>query len=450
MFSKFSEIANSFNEAGFEFYAVGGCVRDSQLGISSNDFDFTTDALGKEIEKILKPFASAMNVVGKTFGTIGAMVDADWIEVTTFRKEIYRKESRKPEVTFSTTLEEDLIWRDFTVNSMAYDILKNKLIDPFGGLEDLKNKILRTPQSAEKSFSDDPLRMLRAARFMCGFELTPTTDVIEGIAKVKSRLSIVSKERIRDELCKLLVVKDPTAGLWFLSKTKLSDEFFPELNQMKMEQDPIQKHKDVLAHSIAVVKNTDPELLVRLAALFHDIAKPATRKITENGVSFHHHEVVGAKMTRIRMKELKFSSDLIQKVSKLVFLHLRIHTFSFGWTDSAVRRYVRDAGELLDELNHLQRCDCTTRNPRRAAELQRRMDDLEDRIADLKKKEELDSIKPDIDGDEIMSILDLKPGKDVGMALKHLTEIRLDKGQLTKAEWKVELLEWAKDNLKQQ
>ena len=289
---------------------------------------------------------------------------------------------------------------------------------------------------------------MRAARFIARFGCVPDPELVEAVIEMRSRMKIVSAERIRDELCKLLVVPDPSNGLYFLSETKLSDEFLPELNAMSLEQDPIHTHKDVLVHTIAVVANTRPQLRVRLAALMHDIAKPATRSIGDHGVSFHHHEVVGAKMTRKRMKALAFSKEMITEVSKLVFLHLRIHTYAMGWTDSAVRRYVRDAGDLIDDLNHLQRSDCTTRNPKRAKQLQDRMDSLENRIVELGKKEELNKIKPHLDGAQVMNHLSLKPGPQVGKALDYLLEHRLENGPIDEQEAFSILEVWAKENLK--
>lgn len=441
------ELASLFSDAGYEFHVVGGSVRDCIIGEDSYDIDICTNARPEEILRIVNPVATDVWRQGEIFGTIGAKyLDVDF-EITTYRKEIYSHETRKPEVEFGDSLETDLSRRDFSINAMAISLPEMKLVDPYGGLDDLLNKRLRTPLSPEISFSDDPLRMLRAARFIARFELVPDEVLVKAVKELRGRLSIVSSERIRDELCKLLVVPDPSNGLYFLSETKLSDEFLPELNAMSLEQDPIHTHKDVLVHTIAVVANTRPELRVRLAALMHDIAKPATRAIGEHGVSFHHHEVVGAKMTRKRMRALNFSKEMIDDVSKLVFLHLRIHTYAMGWTDSAVRRYVRDAGDLLDDLNHLQRCDCTTRNPKRAKALQDRMDSLEERIVELGKKEELNKIKPHLDGTQVMEHLNLKPGREVGKALDFLLEHRLENGPIEEQK-AYELLDaWAAQNL---
>ncbi|HMS24740.1 MAG TPA: CCA tRNA nucleotidyltransferase [Acidimicrobiia bacterium] len=441
------ELATLFDKAGYDFHLVGGSVRDAILGEESYDIDICTNARPKEILELLSGVATDVWRQGEAFGTIGARFKDHDFEITTYRQEIYRDDSRKPEVEFGDSLETDLSRRDFTINAMAFSLPKAQLVDPYNGLDDLINKRLRTPLSPEISFSDDPLRMMRAARFIARFSCVPDDQLVQAVNEMRERLGIVSSERIRDELCKLLVVPDPSPGLYFLSETKLADEFLPELNAMSLEQDPIHTHKDVLVHTIAVVANTRPELRVRLAALMHDIAKPATRQIGDHGVSFHHHEVVGAKMTRKRMKALAFSKEMISEVSQLVFLHLRIHTYAMGWSDSAVRRYVRDAGDLLDDLNHLQRCDCTTRNKRRAEELKARMDALEERIAELSKKEELKKIRPHLDGAQVMKHLDVKPGPIVGRALDYLLEHRLENGPIAESEAYVLLDDWAKKSL---
>src|SRR5262249_25008133 len=306
-------------------------------------------------------------------------------------------------------------------------------------------KRLRTPLAPEVSFLDDPLRMLRAARFVAQFGLEPDDALTAAVVELRHRLEIVSAERIRDELSKLLLVDDPSAGLWFLAETDLADEFLPELNRMRLEQDPIHTHKDVLAHTIAVVRNTRPELIVRLAALFHDVGKPKTRSFATGGVSFHHHEVVGARMTEERLRALRYASDVVAKVTKLVYLHLRIHTYAMGWTDKAVRRYVRDAGDLLDELNHLQRSDCPTRTPKRAAALARRMDELERRIAELREQEELDAIRPPLDGRQVMAYLGVPPGRIVGEALEFLLDLRLDEGPIDEDDAYARLDAWGRE-----
>jgi poly(A) polymerase len=346
-------------------------------------------------------------------------------------------------VQFSESIESDLSRRDFTVNAMALRLGDNlELVDPYDGVGDLARSRLRTPLSPDESFTDDPLRMLRAARFIAGYGLIPDDGLVEAVGRLHGRLEIVSPERIRDELDKLVQVPEPSEGLWFLIRTHLADEFLPELPALGLEQDPIHRHKDVLAHTIAVVEKTTPHRILRLAALFHDVGKPKTRSIGPNGVSFHHHEVVGARMTRDRMRALRYSSEDIDAVTRLVELHLRFHTYKMGWTDSAVRRYVRDAGPLLELLNELTRCDCTTRNQRRAAELGRRMDDLQHRIAELRAQEELDAIRPDLDGRDVMTILGVPPGPVIGRALDYLLELRLDEGPLGREVAERRLREW--------
>jgi poly(A) polymerase len=428
-------------------YLVGGSVRDALLDRldETADIDVATDARPDEVERIVRGWADAVWLQGQRFGTVGCEVDGTRIEITTFRAEVYRSESRKPAVTFGDDVEADLARRDFTVNAMALALPEPQLVDPFGGIADLAARRLRTPLAPEVSFLDDPLRMLRAARFIAGFGLVPENGLVEAVHEHAHRLEIVSAERIRDELSRLLVVDAPGAGLWFLSRTGLSDEFLPELNAMQLEQDPVHQHKDVLGHTVAVVENTRPDLVVRLAALLHDIGKPKTRSIGDHGVSFHHHEVVGARMARERLVALRYPQDVVDRVVRLVELHLRIHTYSMGWTDRAVRRYARDAGPLLDDLNHLVRGDCTTRNKKKAAMLARRMDELEARIAALREQEELDAIRPPLDGRQVMAILRLEPGPTVGRALDHLLELRLDEGPMDAEEAERRLRAWAAD-----
>ncbi|HZQ28784.1 MAG TPA: CCA tRNA nucleotidyltransferase, partial [Acidimicrobiales bacterium] len=359
--------------------------------------------------------------------------------------EAYSPDSRKPDVAFAGAVEADLSRRDFTVNAMALRLPEPELIDPFGGLDDLVAKRLRTPLSPEESFTDDPLRMLRAARFIAGYELVPDDDLVAAVEKLHPRLSIVSAERVRDELDKLMVVERPGPGLWFLVRTGLADEFLPELPALGLEQDPIHRHKDVLAHTVAVVERTRPDRVLRLAALFHDVGKPRTRRIGPEGVSFHHHEVVGARMTRERMQALRYSTDDVEAVTRLVELHLRFHGYNEGdggWTDSAVRRYARDAGPLLERLNQLTRADCTTRNQRKAEMLARRMDALERRIDELREREELASLRPDLDGRQVMEHLGVGPGPVVGQALAFLLELRLEEGPLGEDEAYRRLDDW--------
>ncbi len=435
MLEPVAPLADRFADAGHRLYLVGGIVRDlladRPVG-ERNDLDLTTDATPEQIKARVRPLASAVWTQGERFGTIGATIDGQDYEITTHRAEVYEPDSRKPSVRFATEIDADLSRRDFTVNAMALEVTTAEptLIDPFGGLGDLMAKVLRTPVDPEVSFSDDPLRMMRAARFIASFDLTPTPELLASVRAMAERLEIVSAERIRDELCKLIVVPDPSAGLWFLHDTGLADVFLPELPAMRLEQDPIHRHKDVLAHTIAVVRQSPPRLVVRLSALFHDVAKPKTRSIGPHGVSFHHHEVVGARMTKDRMRALRFSNEMVADVSRLVYLHLRFHTYEMGWSDSAVRRFVRDAGPLLADLLALTRSDCTTRNKRKAEALERRIDDLEARIAQLQEAEELASIRPDLDGAAVMAHLGVPPGPIVGRALSHLLEVRLDEGPL--------------------
>jgi poly(A) polymerase len=438
-------LADRFAAAGHRVYLVGGIVRDLVVGRlrAGADLDLTTDARPEQTEALLSGWADAMWTQGRAFGTVGARKGDVVFEVTTHRAEAYREDSRKPHVVYADDVVEDLSRRDFTVNAMALRLPDVELIDPYGGVADLAAGVLRTPLGPEVSFSDDPLRMLRAARFVAGYGLTPDPALVAAVRGMRERLAIVSAERIRDELSKLLVVDDPSPGLWFLADTELSDEFLPELRALRLEQDPIHRHKDVLAHTIAVVAKTSPRLVVRLAALLHDVGKPKTRSIGPRGVSFHHHEVVGARMARDRLRALRYPNDVVDDVQRLVFLHLRFHGYRDDvWTDAAVRRYARDAGALLDELNELTRSDCTTRNERKARMLAARMDALEARIAELREREELSAIRPDIDGNRVMELLGVGPGPVVGEALAMLLEARLDEGPLGEEEAERRLLAW--------
>ncbi len=433
MVEETSELASLFAARGHRLYLVGGVVRDAVLGRlrPAADLDFTTDARPDEIERIVSGWADAVWTQGKRFGTIGLRRGDRSMEITTHRADAYQPSSRKPDVVFADAIEADLSRRDFTVNAMALSLPDLQLIDPFDGVTDLADSRLRTPLAPSESFSDDPLRMLRAARFIAGYGLVPDQELVDAVIGMRSRLDIVSDERVRDELDKLMVVDQPGEGLWFLVRTGLAEEFIPELPALALEQDPIHRHKDVLAHTIAVVEKTHPDRLLRLAALFHDVGKPKTRSYGPRGaVSFHHHEVVGARMTRDRMRALRYSTEDVEEVTRLVELHLRFHTYQMGWTDSAVRRYVRDAGPLLDRLNELTRCDCTTRNPAKAKALARRMDELDARIAELREQEELRAIRPDLDGNAVMARLGLRPGPEVGKALAYLLELRLEEGPL--------------------
>jgi poly(A) polymerase len=444
-----SELASMFASAGHRIYLVGGTVRDAiaapsaeAIGAEPEDLDFTTDALPDETERIVRGWADAVWSTGKKYGTIGAQREGRRYEITTHRAEAYFPDSRKPEVKFATAVEADLSRRDFTINAMALRLPELEMIDPFDGLADLAAKRLRTPLGPEESFSDDPLRMLRAARFIARFGVVPEPGLVEAVRSMHERLSIVSAERIRDELNKLMVVDQPSSGLWFVVQTGLAQEFIPELPGLALEQDPIHRHKDVLAHTIAVVDKTSANRLLRLAALFHDVGKPRTRSIGPEGVSFHHHEVVGARMTAERMRALRYPNEEVDAVTRLVELHLRFHTYRMGWSDRAVRRYVRDAGPLLRELNELTRCDCTTRSVAKARALGTRMDELEHRIEELRQQEELDSIRPDLDGNQVMAQLGLAPGPEVGRALEFLLELRLDEGPLGEVEARRRLAEW--------
>ncbi len=443
-----ADLATVFKAAGHTLYLVGGSVRDALLPESTPtpgsppDLDLTTDARPDEIERLVRPLADALWTQGKRFGTIGMRRGDQVFEITTHRAEVYRPESRKPDVTFGDDVTVDLSRRDFTINAMALALPRLTLIDPYEGLGDLVARRLRTPLDPDVSFDDDPLRMLRAARFIARFDLEPDPALVEAVRRGHGRLAIVSPERIRDELDKLMVLPVPSVGLWFVVRTGLADEFLPELPGLALEQDPIHRHKDVLAHTLAVVDKTSPDRLLRLAALFHDVGKPKTRSFASGRVSFHHHEVVGARMTRERMEALRYPHDDIEVVVELVALHLRFHTYRLGWTDKAVRRYVRDAGPLLDRLNELTRSDCTTRNAAKARALARRMDELETRIAELRQREELDAIRPDLDGNEVMARLGLPPGPAVGRALAYLLELRLDEGPLGPEEAGRRLDEW--------
>jgi poly(A) polymerase len=443
------ELGERFERAGRQLYLVGGSVRDALVedgggrAVKDYDFDLTTDARPKEIERLVKGWADAVWTQGARFGTVGCTKGGRRYEITTHRAEVYTPESRKPVVTFGDDIDTDLSRRDFTVNAMALRVPEFRLIDPFNGLGDLAAGVLRTPLGPEVSFADDPLRMLRAARFMAGYGLKPAGDLIGAVEAGHHRLAIVSAERIRSELDRLMVVERPSVGLWFIVQTGLAQEFLPELPALALEQDPVHRHKDVLAHTLAVVDRASGDRLLRLAALFHDVGKPKTRAFGPGGtVSFHHHEVVGARMTRERMEALRYPSEEIDTVARLVELHLRFHTYQMGWTDRAVRRYVRDAGDLLDRLNELTRCDCTTRNVAKARALGQRMDELEARIAELREREELDAMRPDLDGNQVMALLGIPPGPRVGRALEFLLELRIDEGPLGEDEATRRLRAW--------
>jgi poly(A) polymerase len=448
-------LARAFSAEGFSLYAVGGSVRDAVLGdLPGEDYeiDFTTNARPDDIARLMKPACLSLWEQGRAFGTIGGVMRENGVkaEITTFRSEQYVDHSRKPSVTWGDSLQSDLSRRDFTINALALDVIAleaqtpgvQTLFDYYKGFDDLHERRLRTPINPEILFRDDPLRMLRAARFAARFNLSIDPSIELAATAMAEKLTIVSAERIRGELDLLMVTEQPSIGLDFIVRTGLADHFFPELPKLQLEQDPIHQHKDVLKHTWAVVDKTSPTLVLRLAALFHDIGKPLTRAITEEGVTFRFHEVVGAKITRKRMTSLKYSQEVIDDVATLVELHLRFHTYKMGWSDRAVRRYVRDAGPLLDELNELTRCDCTTRNMRKAAVLAERMDELERRIAELRELEDLSRLRPALDGDAVMEILGIAPGRSVGRALDFLMEIRLDEGEISPEDAASRLRAW--------
>ena len=448
-----AELGEAFARAGHDLYLVGGSVRDALMGRLGHDLDFTTDARPDDTEAILRQHTHATWDIGRAFGTIGAQID-DWVvEVTTYRADAYHPDSRKPEIVYGETLKDDLIRRDFTVNAMALHAATRTFSDPYAGLTDIVSGTLRTPFPPERSFSDDPLRMMRAARFTSQLGFTVTNEVRAAMTDMASRIEIISAERVRDELSKTLLTDHPREGLDLLVTTRIADYVLPELPALRLERDEHHRHKDVYEHSLTVLDQSidlekrrghDPDLTGRLAALLHDIGKPSTRKFEPGGkVSFHHHDIVGAKMARKRLKALIYPSQVVKEVSKLVELHLRFHGYGDqGWTDSAVRRYVRDAGDQLERLHILTRSDCTTRNRRKAERLEFAYDDLEARIANLTAKEELAAIRPDLDGQQIMATLDIKPGPEVGKAYKFLLNLRLDEGPHTLDEAKNALLAW--------
>jgi len=442
-----------FAEAGQEIYLVGGSVRDALLGRPSPDLDFTTDARPEQVQRILRGRTEAMWDTGIEFGTVGATLVGQRVEITTFRADKYDQVSRNPEVRFGDSLDEDLVRRDFTANAMAVRITAagpGEFLDPLGGLAALREGVLDTPTAPQVSFGDDPLRMLRAARFVSQLGFTVAPRVRAAIEDMAPELARITVERVAAELDKLLVGADPVAGLDLMVATGMGDVVLPEVGGMRMAIDEHHQHKDVYQHSLTVLRQAidleddGPDLVLRWAALLHDIGKPATRRHeTDGGVSFHHHEVVGAKMARKRMRALRYSKQMVDDVSQLVYLHLRFHGYGDGkWTDSAVRRYVTDAGPLLARLHKLVRADCTTRNKRRAARLQASYDQLEERIAVLAEQEDLQRVRPDLDGNQIMELLDIPAGPQVGRAWSYLKELRLERGPLTREEATAELLSW--------
>ncbi|MEU5158492.1 CCA tRNA nucleotidyltransferase [Streptomyces sp. NPDC020875] len=444
------DLAHRFRAAGFRLALVGGSVRDALLGRLGNDLDFTTDARPEDVLAVVRPWADSVWDVGIAFGTVGAQKSGYQIEITTYRSEAYDRTSRKPEVSYGDSIEEDLVRRDFTVNAMAVALPEKEFIDPHHGLEDLAARVLRTPGTPEASFSDDPLRMMRAARFSAQLDFAVAPEVVAAMTEMSGRIGIVSAERVRDELNKLVLSAHPRQGLALLVDSGLADHVLPELPALRLESDEHHRHKDVYEHSLTVLEQAidleedGPDLVLRLSALLHDIGKPRTRRFEKDGrVSFHHHEVVGAKMTKKRMTALKYSNELVRDVSRLVELHLRFHGYGDGeWTDSAVRRYVRDSGPLLTRLHKLTRSDCTTRNKRKAAALSRTYDGLEERIAQLQQQEELDAIRPDLNGNQIQEILGIGPGPAIGKAYAHLLELRLENGPMEYDDAVAALKEW--------
>ncbi|MDQ1247624.1 MAG: poly(A) polymerase [Actinomycetota bacterium] len=447
-------VIDAFADCGRELALVGGSVRDAALGRATSDLDLTTDAPPQEIQRLVRPHADALWDTGIRFGTVGMRAGGYQVEITTYRAESYEPESRKPSVAFGRDLFEDLVRRDFTVNAMALRLPSGALEDPHGGMADLVAGVIRTPGAPQESFGDDPLRMVRAARFVAqlGFRVDPGT--YQAMVDMAPRLQIVSAERVRDELIKLILGDHAADGVRLLVASGLAQVILPEVPALSLEIDEHRRHKDVYEHSLTVLEQamalessheptSEPDFVLRFAALLHDIGKPRTRKFTDDGVSFHHHEVVGAKMTRKRMRELRFANDVTADVSRLVELHLRFHGYGSGeWTDSAVRRYVRDAGPLLPRLHKLTRADSTTRNRRKAAALQTTYDQLEERIAELAAQEQLDAVRPELDGQQIMAALGIEPGPQVGAAYRFLLDLRLERGTIGAEAATAELKQW--------
>ncbi|MBO4204499.1 CCA tRNA nucleotidyltransferase [Micromonospora echinofusca] len=446
------ELGRRFARAGHELHLVGGSVRDALLGRLGDDLDFCTDAHPDQTLRIIKGWAESIWETGREFGTIGAQRDGLRLEITTFRAEAYDQVSRNPVVEYGTNLADDLKRRDFTVNAMAVSLPDHRFTDPYGGLADLAARLIRTPGTPRESFGDDPLRMLRAARFAAQLRFAVHPDVREAMEKMATDLDRITAERIRDEFTKLLCGADPITGLRLLVDTGLADRFLPELSGLKLEIDEHAQHKDVYEHTLTVVSNAvsleedGPDFVLRMSALMHDVGKPATKAVGPDGrVSFHHHEVVGARLTKQRMKAMRYPKDVTAQVVGLVGLHLRFYGYGRGeWTDSAVRRYVTDAGDLLPRLHKLTRSDCTTRNRRKAAALAADYDALEQRIARIAAEEDLARVRPDLDGNAIMELLGVPPGPIVGRAWKHLKDVRLERGPLDRDEAEAELLRWAR------
>jgi poly(A) polymerase len=445
------ELGRRFAAAGHELHLVGGSVRDALLGRLGDDLDFTTDAHPPRVLDVVTGWADGTWGTGIDFGTVGVVKSGFRLEITTFRSDLYDGETRNPVVTFGDSLEGDLQRRDFAVNAMAVSLPEHEFVDPFGGLAQLGVRVLDTPGTPEQSFRDDPLRMLRAARFASQLSFTPAPRVIAAMTAMAGEIDRITPERVGAELVKLILGANPRAGLALLTETGLADRVLPELPALRLERDEHHQHKDVYEHTLTVLdqaiaqEEDGPDLTLRLAALLHDIGKPATRRFEDGGgVSFHHHEVVGAKLVRKRLRALRMPKALVEDVAMLTFLHLRFHGYGTGaWTDSAVRRYVTDAGDLLPRLHKLVRADCTTRNPRRRQTLQRSYDDLERRIATIAEAEDLARVRPDLDGNAIMTLLGVPPGPLVGKAWKFLKELRLEQGPLPRDQAEAALLEWA-------
>ena len=428
------EICNKFNDYGKEFWMVGGAVRDFLLKEDTEDFDFATNATPEEILEVLSGSGYRTTEVGRDFGTIAVHVEDQTLHITTYRRDEYDKDSRKPEVVKVSELHEDLSRRDFTINAIAYNPITNSLEDPFGGIKDLALGNLKTPRDPSISFSDDPLRMLRACRFISKYEFSINSEMFKAIEKESERLAIVSLERVRDELSKMLLGKKPSLGLRVFVESGLSNYVIPEINELKMEKDPDHHHKDIYEHTLVVTDTVSPDLPLRLAALFHDIAKPRTKGIDGDKVHFRHHEIVGGKMTKKIMEKLRYDKTLIKKVVRLVELHLRPHTFKMGWTDSAVRRYIVDAADEIQELNELVRADVTTKNIRKKEEIHEYLDNLQERIVEVSEKEEISKMRPPISGDEVMRELAIDPGPLVGKIMEALYEQRINEGLVSKEE----------------
>ncbi|NHD18946.1 MULTISPECIES: CCA tRNA nucleotidyltransferase [unclassified Actinopolyspora] len=451
------ELARLFADSGFTLYIVGGSVRDALLGRLGGDLDFTTEARPDRVQALLEGWAETVWDTGIEFGTVGAYRRGVTVEITTFRADTYDRSSRNPEVAFGDSIHGDLFRRDFTVNAMAVELTGREFVDPHDGMRDVIQQRLDTPATPEESFADDPLRMMRAARFAAQLGFEPAERVLEAMRRMSDEIKRITPERVQTELSKLLCGRHPRKGVELLVDTGLADHVLPELPAMRLEIDEHHQHKDVYLHSLVVLDQAvdleraadpegEPDLVLRLAALLHDIGKPATRRFEPGGgVSFHHHEVVGAKMTRKRLRALRYSKDTISDVSNLVYLHLRFHGYGEGnWTDSAVRRYVNDAGHLLQRLHKLVRADCTTRNKRKARALQRAYDDLEARIQRIAEEEDLAKVRPDLDGNEIIELLGVSPGPVVGRAWRHLKDVRLDQGPLDREDAVAELYRWAR------